>query len=51
MIGLKIKKLKEREIAQNCQSPTYRQRFITAIKNMTEKKNNKLKTKLDFMVP
>ena len=33
---------------QNCRSPTQRQRFITAIKNVTEKKKKKLKSLIRF---
>ena len=47
IIGLKIKikkekrKFKKRKTPQNCKSPTQRQRFVTTIKNVTEKKNLK----------
>ena len=33
---------------QNCRSPTLTQRFITAIKNVTEKKKKKLKSLIRF---
>ena len=52
IIGLKILKLKEEKRkkgknTQNCKSPMQRQRFMTTIKNMTEKKKN-LKSLIRF---
>ena len=44
---LNFKKEKKRKTPQNCKSPTYRQRFLTTIKNVTEKKN--LKTLIGFL--
>ena len=35
---IKKERKKKREIAQNCKSPTQRQRFMTMIKNVTKKK-------------
>ena len=35
---------------QNCKSPTQRQRYITTIKNVTEKEKSS-KAQLDFIVP
>ena len=44
---LKLKKRKGKT-PQNCKSPTYRQRFITTIKNVTEGKKKKLKSLIRF---
>ena len=55
-LKVKIKKKREKykkekkimKTPQNCRSPTQRQRFITAIKNVTEKKKKKLKSLIRF---
>ena len=44
-LKLKKKREKKRKTPQNCKSPMYRQRFITAIKTVTEKKKKKKKLK------
>ena len=41
-------KRKEKNVPQNCKSPTQRQRFIRTIKSVTEKKKKKLKSLIRF---
>ena len=44
------RKEKKKENSKNCEGPTQRQRYITTIKNVTEKKKSS-KFQLDFIVP
>ena len=50
-LKIKIKKKereKKRKAPQNCKSPTQRQRFITAIKYVTEEKKKTLESLIRF---
>ena len=46
-VKIKKRERKKKETPQNCKSPMQRQRFIAAIKNVTEK-NKKLKNLIRF---
>ena len=47
--NLKKRKLKKRKTPPKSKSPTQRQRFITIIRNVTERKRKKLKTLTGFL--
>ena len=47
--NLKKRKFKKRKTPPKSKSPTQRQRFITIIRNVTERKRKKLKTLTGFL--